>query len=316
MRSDSQAGLVRHGGLGLLLAVVLSCSDDRLVGPPVVSTDELKAALTEDLSAGLSADGRFVLAEPAPSPTTVTKERARELIWAYWKRHERTWRYSFDRDRGAPLAANLEMCPWSYYAHSGFDPVESPAPTELRRAWGSKWIFGLCSGAEQQVALAVSDEVTNLKIETSGDIHYVRSGDFFLMAVPIGRNIPAPPEWSAVSTSKKVRARVSGVPILQRRGDLSVPVIADWVFPIETSTLVRGHDSEVERSVSALAFGEYFGRGRVEHVPLDADPEYAAAPRGIRLTAMTSPTTSQTFTILRRLNVPARRELVEALGTP
>jgi hypothetical protein len=174
----------------IAVAALSSCSDD---GPthPRVTRSQLVAALTADAADRLDADGQFVFDAPVPdgSAMWVTKAEARQLALAFWNTFETDAREIAADDRGAPIARNVQVCPRTFFAESGYDPIAPEVVRAYRRTFSASLLVGLCDGSEQQVAIAVSVESTDLVLDVNGRVQGVVSGDFLLAGVVRGTSI-------------------------------------------------------------------------------------------------------------------------------
>ncbi|MBK7908634.1 MAG: hypothetical protein IPJ78_19075 [Gemmatimonadetes bacterium] len=266
------------------------------------------AALTPDVAAQLDENGHFVFDAPIGSDVPwITETRARELAAAYWFSFGHDLRVYASNDRGAPVAANLAVCERAHLAESGYDPFPENLHPGYRHAWGASWVVGLCSGSEQQVAIAVSVELTNMVINASGFVDGVQSGDFFSTGVKPGTTIPAAPEYAAVLTANRSKVLVSDIPRLRRLAQHGSPFTAVWTFPLNSSVQIAGLVSGRERSRSYLSVG-WWDDERDLRI-LDANPDDAGEPREETVSFPVNGTPT-TVTITRRADVPVRWEPV------
>ncbi len=275
MKQCSGVVLMALGGL----AATLACAGEPLApAASTVTAGQLAAAVTGTVADSIDAAGQFVLADRMRDDgTEITEQRARELAIAYWKTIEQELRIRAKRDRyGVPLSARLRICSRAFYAESGYDSLPTDLPVEMRRGLGPQWLLGLCNGDNQELAISVSSEATDLSVRADGTISILKNGDFWDVGVPVGVRIPAWPENAAVAAAAP-GYRVSGVPVLRRRARNQVMFIADWYFPIEQEGEIRGLVSGVSRRVSALQFGIYSSFSDVK--VLDAHPDFADESR-------------------------------------
>lgn len=296
--------------LGAIVSVPISCQSEPPTAPPVakqVTATLLRSAVTDEVAGQIDESGQFVFETPRPGERPeITEQRARQLAVAFFKTREKTLRDRLPRDRGgAALSTRLSVCPRAFYAESGYERLPDDLPNEFRRAFGAKWIVGLCSGSEQQVVIAVAAEGTDLRVQSDGTLEEINGGDFEVMGVPLGSRIPALPENGAVSVSAP-GFRVKALPALQRRANSRTAFVAEWVFQIERAGLVRGQVTGVQRTVDTLRYGPYAKIG--DEQATDESPDFRDFPFVETLRVQTSETTERTWTLRRRSDVPYRVE--------
>ena len=67
------------------------------------------------------------------------------------------------------------------------------------------------------------------------------------------------PETAVVEAARDLGVRVAGVPVLRRPAQRFAAAHSAWSFPVESSQIVRGDRSGVEREVLTVSFGHYRG---------------------------------------------------------
>ena len=232
----------------VLLALTLgACFDRPPTAPEGVSPSQVRAAVTEDVAASLNQSGQFQL--PLASYGEINDGQARQLAIAYWKTYSPTIRQGAAWDRDAPVAKDLRPCGRVYYAESAYEPLPEDTPDEFRRANGSQWLVRFCSGSEQQLVIAVAADARNLVIARDGRITNARGGDFLALGVYAGSTVPMDPETAVVEAARDLGVRVAGVPVLRRPAQRFAAAHSAWSFPVESSQIVRGDRSGVEREV-------------------------------------------------------------------
>lgn len=300
----------RSGWLITTLALVSlgACSDD-LPTAPRVSRSELHAALTPAAAARLNESGHFAFEDPIPvgGASWVTRVQARQLAWAFWRTFETDLRRYAAQDRGGSIAANLAICPRVYFVESGYGVFPVELVREYRRGYGASWIVGLCHGAEQQVAISVSVESTDIVVDAEGRVNGILPGDFALVGVVPGVTVPTEPEYGAVFSSSRAHRRVDGVPRLTRNGNRASPFTAIWTYDLESAVSLRGTTSGVERSRLVVGIGKW--GSQTDTRMLDWNPDSAAVVREETFYFFVNGTPS-TLVVTRRADVPASWEPV------
>jgi hypothetical protein len=310
-----EVGLSMRRRLGVpfalfVLLLFVACTDE---GPtvPRVSRSELVAALTPAAAALLDEAGHFSFEDPTPpaGTTWVSRGQARQLALAFWRTFQADVSRLAAQDRGLPIASNLSVCPRVHLAAAGYDPFPPELVRELRRGYGPMWLVGLCSGSEQQVAIAVSVESTDIPIDANGHVQGVLAGDFMIVGVRPGATVPIEPEYGAVFTATRARRLVAGVPRLTRNADRASPFTAIWTYDLDSPVTVVGANSGVDRTRAAFGLGRW--SSPTDTRMMDSDPDAAGIPREETLSFFVNGTPA-TLVVTRRTDVPARWEPVTA----
>lgn len=288
--------------LGVVLA---SCADDPLVAP-TVSENEVVAAVTPDVAAMLDANGKFVFQEPAPgSSPWITADRAVELAQGYLKGYGPPSRERWRVERDAGVAEHLSPCRRVFLAESGYDPFPAELVREYRRALGPMWTVSFCSGGEQQVAIAVSVEATDLTIDEEGIVVGLKSGDFISKGVPVGVTFPIEPEVGAVEVAGTVNARVKALPRYRRLADLYGPYSGIWTYEVESTVRMRGDRSGVNIDTNVVDFSRWASIRDLR--PVMANQDSASKSRS-EVFQINSGGGSISVEVFRRVDVPVSLE--------
>lgn len=297
--------------LRLLLIIALvpfaaSCTDEPLTAP-TVSQEELVAAVTPGLVAGLDENGKFVFAEPSPTDVPwISAGRARQLAVAYVKGYGPAARRYWIEERKAGVAERLTPCRRVFLAESGYEPFPVNLAREYRRTFGATWIVSFCSGSEQQVAVAVSVESTDLNIDQDGIVVGVKVGDFWAAGVPVGTNFPVEPELGAVDVATMVNARVSALPRYRRLADRYSAFSGIWSYQVESSVRIRGERSGVELDTNVVDFSRWASLR--DFRPVMANQDSIGKSRSESFTVSSDGVNFTSVEVFRRVDVPVSLE--------
>ncbi|MBK7905395.1 MAG: hypothetical protein IPJ78_02420 [Gemmatimonadetes bacterium] len=299
--------LFGHVASATMLATFVGCTDQPLTAPRV-SASEVLVSVTEDVATQVDASGHFRFAPPpAAEVPQISESRARELASAYWTTFGSGLRSAREKQRGAGIARTLTVCPRVYLAESAYEPMAPDVPREYRRGFGAQWLVGLCSGSEQQLAIAVSVEAADLTIDSKGVLIGARAGDFRSASVVPGAVLPVSPEVGAVQAARQFGERVAGVPTLRRLGHRFSAFTSVWVFPVERPVVARGRDSGTSRQSGSLAFG--INGGMRDPSVLLGNPDFVDESRAEPQLVWTE-NGSREIILMRRVDVPIRWEAV------
>jgi hypothetical protein len=232
--------------LALLLALLaVACSERAVETPTAPSRGELEALLTPEAAASLDDSGHLQLAV-SQGPGEISGERAALLALAYIREFGVSIRSTLERERGESIAfAKLEVCGSALYAAGPFMPLASEAPMTYQRAFGSKWLVGLCGEkGDIQVSVAVSARANDVTI-SDGRLDFGRSdgNEFFSFGVPPGWESPVglSPERAVQRIARKTGRRVSEVPVLIGVDPkVAYPQGAVWRVRLERPIRLRG----------------------------------------------------------------------------
>lgn len=225
--------------LAPLIVAAAACAD-ALPPAPTQNAGSLRASLTPEVFALLNERGEFPEeALVGASHVGLSAHQAKSLAVAFWTTHEKFVRPYAERDRGAPIAASgLKACPRAHLAESAYEPAGADIPEQIRRSLGDQWLVGLCAGNEQQVAIAVSVSATNVTVEQGrlGPLmRGARSGDFKVMGVRAGAEVPLPPERTVLGAAAMTGRRVASAPRLVRRPMPKSAFTSVWSIGLPTS---------------------------------------------------------------------------------
>lgn len=253
--------------LAPLIVAAAACAD-ALPPAPTQNAGSLRASLTPEVFALLNERGEFPEeALVGASHVGLSAHQAKSLAVAFWTTHEKFVRPYAERDRGAPIAASgLKACPRAHLAESAYEPAGADIPEQIRRSLGDQWLVGLCAGNEQQVAIAVSVSATNVTVEQGrlGPLmRGARSGDFKVMGVRAGAEVPLPPERTVLGAAAMTGRRVASAPRLVRRPMPKSAFTSVWSIGFDADVRVRSAASPDPIWARELVFGPLGGWSHV-----------------------------------------------------
>lgn len=297
-----------HWMLGLVLAPVLaSCGDAAPIFAPTVNQTQVLAAVTPELAASLDGNGKFVFGEPVGGNVPwISAARARELAVAYWTRYGGSLAPQLAARRKAPVSANVSPCRRVFLAESGYDEFPVEYPRDIRRTYGPTWIVSFCSGSEQQAAIAVSVESTDLTIDEAGFVHGHKPGDFQPSAVPEGAHFPAEPEVGTVGVVAVVGAKVSALPRYRRLAQRYDSFSGIWTFQVESPVRMQGTRSGIEIDTNMVDFSPWSSPRDLR--PVMANQDSAGKARLEIFSSSIDGVTWTTHDAYRRISVPVALE--------
>jgi hypothetical protein len=288
---------------GLLLS---GCADNDLTAPTVSAT-QVVGSVTPELAAALDENGRFVFGAPAGGDVPwISADRARELAVAYVKGYGPAARRYWTEDRGAGIAERLTPCRRVFLAESGYDPFPAELIREYRRAFGATWLVSFCSGGEQQVAIAVSVESTDLTIDEDGVVRGVKSGDFWSTGVPSGTQFPVEPELGSVDIAGTVSSRVSALPRYRRLANRYSAFSGIWTYQLESGVRLRGTRSGVDIDTTVVDFSRWASVRDLR--PVMANQDSTGKARSEVFAVSTDGVTWANVEVTRRVDVPVSLE--------
>lgn len=242
----------------LVVLALCGCEHADFAGP---STTVDAATLAGVAAQSLDASGHFLLPRHGADPAgEISVDQARRIAAAF----ARTAFLSaamLEADRGAPIHwGALAPCPRAYYVESAYSGVPADAPQVLRKQAGSQWLVGLCSGATEEVVVGISALATDVTLSSdSAEFVSVGKGNFMVMGVPVGVEIPTSPEVIANLTAAASHRRVALVPQLVMRALPAAAMIAVWRVGLESDVTVRGDQSHVSRPRRSIFAGPLNG---------------------------------------------------------
>lgn len=301
--------------VGAATALALSACSDEILTAPTVSANQVVASVTPDLAAQLDGDGRFVFGTPAPADVPwITADRARELAVAYVKGYGPAARRYWIEDRDAGVAEQLRPCRRVFLAESGYDQFPADLLREYRRAFGATWLVSFCSGGEQQVAIAVSVESTDLTIDEGGIVRGVKSGDFWSTGVPVGTQFPVEPELGSVDIAGTVSSRVSALPRYRRLANRYSAFSGIWTYQVESSVQMRGDRSGVDIDTNMVDFSRWTSVRDLR--PVMANQDSIGKSRSELFAVSTDGVNWTNVEVFRRVDVPVSLETFAIARTP
>lgn len=236
---------------------IIACTDRPLTAP-MVSESQVIASVTPELATQLDQNGKFVFAVPTGGAVQwISADRARDLAIAYLKGYGPALRKYWVRTRDAGVAEQLRPCRRVFLAESGYDPFPIDLAHEYRRAFGATWLVSFCHGDEQQVAVAVSVESTDLTIDEGGIVRGVDPGDFWDIGVPVGTQYPIEPEVGTVAIAGTVGVRVSALPRYRRLAGRLDAFSGLWTYEVESSVHMRGDHSGRDVDTNMVGFARW-----------------------------------------------------------
>jgi hypothetical protein len=201
-----------------------------------------------------------------------------------------------------------------FFAEGGYQPFPTELTRTSRRLFGPSWLVSFCNGNEQQVAIAVSVEATDLTIGEDGIVVGARVGDFQSAAVPVGTNFPLEPEVGAVGVAGGVGARVSALPRYRRLANRTDAFSGIWTYSLDATVQLRGIKSGREMDTSEVGFARWESMYNLR--PVVANPDSAQVRLSDTLHILVNGETPTVVEIFRRADVPASLEAFDRRRTP
>lgn len=234
------------------------CEHANFAGP---STTVDTTTLAGVAAQSLDASGHFILPQHgADSTGEISVDQARRIAAAF----TRTL-YSvtglMEADRGAPIHwGALTPCPRAYYVEGAYSGIPADAPLVMKKQAGSQWLVGMCYGSTEELVVSISAFATDVKLSADGvDIVAAGEGNFLPMGVPVGVEVPTPPEVIANLTAAVSHRRVALVPRLVMRALPAAAMIAVWRVGLESEVTVRGDQSLASRARRSIFAGPLNG---------------------------------------------------------
>jgi hypothetical protein len=222
----------------------------------------LAQVVTPGVMARVNAKGEFILAQHGDSADAeISADQAKELVAAFWHDGGRSQQYGAGLDRGAAVHwTELVPCVRAYYVTSAYSRLQSDAPLIIRKALGPQWLVGLCYVDVEEVVVSISAFATDARIGHSQfRLEDPGVGNFGVMGVPVGAEIPVAPEDIAQLAAEQTNRRLAEVPLLVMRPFPKGAVTAVWQIDLDAPIAARGQVSGDERSLKKLFAGHLNG---------------------------------------------------------
>jgi hypothetical protein len=309
---SSRSHALLHTRLALLL-VGAACSES-LPTEPVLAVD--LANLTGVAAQSVGANGQFVLPiHGANAAAEITGDNARKLATAFVADAGSDFTDALQKDRGAPIHfAGLRPCARAYYVESAYVDVPATVPDLMHKELGPQWLVGLCYGDVEEVSVAVSAYATDAVLDADG-VSLVDGGDgnFLVMGVPVGAEIPMAPEGVANLAAQSSKRRVALVPRLIMRPRPEAAMLAIWQVTLEASVTVLGTDTHTLRSEASLFAGP--ANGWLSPAFIDARPGAPENSLPDSIEYLMDNGKFATLVIARSPGLPVNFEVVTFTGT-
>lgn len=203
----------------LLLGVVSGCGTDAYVTAPQPTEDDLRASVSGDAAATVTATGKFLIAQPLPGLADLVAQGDAVLLATAWSRQfGPLLRGMLEQAHGAPIRLDkVAPCGRPLYAVSPFKEPPLDMLPAARRSVGPWWLVTLCEGSTPKLSVAVSAWATELRLENGRIVFPPNAGmEFYGHGIPLGHTgeYPASPERAAVAAAQITGGRVTNVPRL------------------------------------------------------------------------------------------------------
>jgi hypothetical protein len=292
------------------IAFLLGCDESILIPkrPPGVAAGNLTGAAARSVDA----EGLFILPDGGDGgEVEITRQRAKELAAAMWHDAAPFIARIAETDRGGPVHSDLQPCPRAFYVASAYVGVPENSPAVIRKALGPYWLVGLCYNGVEEVVVGVSAFATDARVG-SGRIRLEAPGigNFVSMGVPIGIEIPIPPEQIANLAAGGAKRRVASVPRLMMRPRPYGPIVAVWQIALESPIVITGRTSGLSRSKQTFFAGYLNGWTKPTFAAERPDGEgnqVSQETQGYQLRRSETPTE---FSVTRRDGLPRVMELI------
>lgn len=222
----------------------------------------------------------------------------------------------YNNDRGAPIhATQLSPCPRAFYVEGAYSDIPSDAPLWLQKSLGPQWLVGLCYGGVEEVVVSISAYATDARL-AADRIHLSAGGEgnFLIMGVPVGTEVPIAPERIADLTAERFGKRVAEVPRLIMRPRPAAAQIAIWQIGLEAPVQMRGGTSHMSRARQTLFAGPLDGWQTPAFAAARNDTSDASATEVISFTSLKMNGGRRDYAATRRPDMPATLELVSLGG--
>ena len=285
------------------------------VAPEAAPID--RSLLTGEAAQSLNADGQFILPQHGALQTAeILGEDAKNLAAALWRASALVVP-TLEHDRGGTIhTKDLQPCVRAYYVESAYSAVPADAPDVIQKALGPQWLVGLCYDNVEEVVVSVSAFATDAKLTADGrQLAQAGTSNFLSMGVPLGTEIPTPPEGLANASAKTASRRVSLVPLLTMRPRPASAITAVWQVTFETPAQVVGRDSHVTRQKQTVFAGALDGWNKIAYADALAGAPDDKGREDFVYSNGTAGSVPRTYTATRRADVPNVMELI-TFGAP
>jgi hypothetical protein len=292
-------------------AVLGGCSRD-ISGAkprPLVTADT--SLLTAEVATALQ-DGKFALAGP-DATDQVSEPQARAIARAWIREGLPYLVRRLEQQRGASIDKHgLRDCPRVYYGESPYEPLSDVSDAGVaRRTYGPWWLVPLCAGGEPQVLLGIAAYATNIRLE-NGSIRLPKyaGAEFVWRSVPVGGDLPVPPEAAANEVARATGSKVASVPrlILPNFRDGS-PAAARWSMSVRPAPAVGVNGRAVSRPTNLFLGPD--GPGGYEVAALQRAAADQPNELRVQMWNFEARTVDHTAVLTRKPAIPVRFERVE-----
>lgn len=280
MRTHPEGGSARRRFLPFpLLSIVLlvsACGED-LAAPPPLLPDNVRAYVSDELAAHLTANGTFVLPPPASEPyPQLTPDGSAELALVYARTFGPYLRDYLERYHGRSIDfATLRVGSPAYYASTPYAPTPDTVDAGARNAFGPYYLVYLVAPDGRPVLVAEVAARSEITIE-NGQLKFPlsRGSDVRLEAIAPGRGFMTPPspERAVQIAGAAAGAHATAVPELLLPGRPFSPAYARWRVALDRPVVVRGRRTGLTRSLREL----YVGVDGDLSIPEDTQPSFGS----------------------------------------
>jgi hypothetical protein len=233
---------------------------DRSPTEPGIEADpDVRAYVVGDAAANLDGTGHFVISpdasatiEPVP---VISASRARDFAAAYVKTFGVFLNPTWDGDRGAHINIGaLAVASRVFPAETAYGPLpDVGCHPAYRHLFGSFYMMTLGIGGTQELRMAVSVQITDYGIDSSGAlIDPPLSGQEFLAdGIPVDNSnaVLLSPEQAVAIAARRTGAKVRDVPRMTLQGSDHSPNVALWRIALDGPvSLQRTDGSSVSTS--------------------------------------------------------------------
>ncbi len=252
----------------LLLVAAVACGD---VTTPASDRSSTTMAITQELSAALTTDKKFVLRTPPLGSDEIGAERAGALAVAYVNTYGAYMSGILSADHGAKvLPERLRRCGETFYASSPYESASAgssllandPVSAAARRFLGAVWMVSFCQNGVPTASIAVSTLASDVSV-VGGRIQTTPIGNtFFSTGIPIGEGpLPMTPEAAVLEMASRTGRRVASIPELIRPPAPFAPQLSRWRMRLDEPITFVGSSSHVRVTGDDL----YIGFGETWH---------------------------------------------------
>jgi hypothetical protein len=141
--------------------------------------------------------------------------------------------------------------------------------TVLRKAAGPSWLVPFCAAGTEQIVVSVSAYATDATIDGRGRIANFGDGNFSVQGVPLGLQIPIPPEEVARHVASASHDQIAMLPELVKRELPHAAALAMWHLRTNLPTKVR--NTRGSRTAEDIFVG-YYAHWAEEFATADTTP--------------------------------------------